>query len=633
MPLTLPLTPDITESLPALLSARQVSADAASSGVLFDVVISGVGFTSAMDSQNPYQRETVPIQKQQIDTSQEAGEQSLDGYWIRSQTSWHLGAGATYYEPAIQDGDGVSKHRFSDSRGVNVWNRGEVSLLARMDAGRVTNPADVSVCGGRYAGVDVYYSFSGTTIQRHASAGGVVVGTAASSTASVPIVTTGKYILTGSTTGVYKTDVDTGVTTAAATQAAGVACRPWWVKSRVIAARANELHQVTLAGGPIDSTSLMFTHPDPDWVWSGVVEAPDAILASGYSGGASGVFAFALEDANTGSVPRLGQGYQVAEMPMGEEIRSMVSYLGTYVGLGTTSGPRVGLVGERGRIQYGPVLVRTPLPVVCMAARGEFVYAATGNSVIRVSLAEQVDSQDIRFPYAYDVEVPSAQTVTSLAFLGASDRVAVGCNGQGTYLASGSQYVASGWIRSGTVRYGSTAAKAFRSVDVDVLTPGTSRLAVSAVARGSQVDIVTLAGGKSGEGVSLSALPAPLAEMSLLLTLTAGNGVTPTLNATAIRAVPTPKRQRLIKYPVWVVDRPRDARNQPFGREGYAAELLAALEGLEDSQMTVTVKDLTRPEQFEAVIERVDFTRVQPRTPGTGEGNFGGWANVVVKTL
>src|SRR5512139_798789 len=141
-------TPDITESLPAVLSARMVSSSDENRGYLYDVLLSGVGFVLAVSSNTPYKRESSPVQKQQIDTSTEAGEQTLDGMWTRSQTSWHLGAGSDFYEPGSRDEANPSRFRFKDSRGVDPWTQGRLSLLRKVVAVDVTANS-VAVCGAR----------------------------------------------------------------------------------------------------------------------------------------------------------------------------------------------------------------------------------------------------------------------------------------------------------------------------------------------------------------------------------------------------------------------------------------------------------------------------------------------------
>ena len=75
---------------------------------------------------NPYQRETAPYRKDQFDNSKEPGEQSLTGWWIRSQSSFHGGTGIKFYDPTSGES---TNYRFTDSQGVDVWTKGQVSLL------------------------------------------------------------------------------------------------------------------------------------------------------------------------------------------------------------------------------------------------------------------------------------------------------------------------------------------------------------------------------------------------------------------------------------------------------------------------------------------------------------------------
>ena len=77
------VTPDVTESLPALLSARQASQVAVKDGTRFDVMVAGVGFFLDCDQNHPNIRQSAQVQKDQFDSSKEAGEQSLDQWWLR----------------------------------------------------------------------------------------------------------------------------------------------------------------------------------------------------------------------------------------------------------------------------------------------------------------------------------------------------------------------------------------------------------------------------------------------------------------------------------------------------------------------------------------------------------------------
>ena len=61
--------------------------------VSYDVAIGGLPFIYAINDARPYTRQTAPFRKDQFDNGQEPGEQSLTGWWLRSQMSFHSGSG------------------------------------------------------------------------------------------------------------------------------------------------------------------------------------------------------------------------------------------------------------------------------------------------------------------------------------------------------------------------------------------------------------------------------------------------------------------------------------------------------------------------------------------------------------
>lgn len=96
------------------------------SGESYDVALGGQPFLYAINDARPYIRQTAPYRKEQFDNNQEPGEQSLTGWWLRSQSSFHNGTGIRFYDPSAGE---VVAHRFTDSKGVDVWTKGQVTLL------------------------------------------------------------------------------------------------------------------------------------------------------------------------------------------------------------------------------------------------------------------------------------------------------------------------------------------------------------------------------------------------------------------------------------------------------------------------------------------------------------------------
>ena len=94
--------------------------------VAYDVAVGGLPFIYAINDARPYIRQTAPFKKDQFDNGAEPGEQSLTGWWLRSQSSFHGGEGIRFYDPSA--GETVT-HRFTDSKNVDVWTKGQVTLL------------------------------------------------------------------------------------------------------------------------------------------------------------------------------------------------------------------------------------------------------------------------------------------------------------------------------------------------------------------------------------------------------------------------------------------------------------------------------------------------------------------------
>jgi hypothetical protein len=114
-----------------------------------------------------YERETVQVIRQQADTSTEAGEQSLTplGLWRRSQESWHHGAGQPFLD-GRQGDEATDPHRFRSSKGLDVWTKGQVSLLnktLRIWPSANTNLALLYLTSGP-GGLGAVYVVDGTEI-------------------------------------------------------------------------------------------------------------------------------------------------------------------------------------------------------------------------------------------------------------------------------------------------------------------------------------------------------------------------------------------------------------------------------------------------------------------------------------
>lgn len=148
---------DITEGLPYNLSNPVGATSFSSTGEAYDVSINALPFFMATKDETPYRRQTAQYRKNQIDQSAEPGEQSITGWWVRSQSSFHKGSGIKFYDPSAGE---IVAHRFNDSQGCNVWTKGIVTLLKDVDRGHVITTALSS--NGRESNHIRSISWSGT---------------------------------------------------------------------------------------------------------------------------------------------------------------------------------------------------------------------------------------------------------------------------------------------------------------------------------------------------------------------------------------------------------------------------------------------------------------------------------------
>lgn len=413
----------------------------------YDVAIGGQPFFYAMNDQRPYIRQTAPFRKEQFDNSQEPGEQSLTGWWIRSQSSFHNGSGIVFYDPSA--GETVD-YRYTDSKNVNVWTKGEVTLLNATTSGHVTtNPIESNgrsfqqlrsirwtTSGTTYDGVLLHDGYDVDKIDSNGNETHFVDYNAGADDKVYAICDDGTtaYWVTNDTGPSGKLEVNkkslnldsTSAATAMFT-AAGITVINGvmeYVKERIVMCVNNSVYELSPSSASLPSA--VYTHGDADHIFTSITASGPAIYISGFSGIQSNIYKFTLN--TNGTMPTLNQAVTAAEMPVGEVIHKIYYYLG-YMMIGTSKGIRVATVNDQdGSLAYGPLIVETDQPCYDFAARDKFVWCATSvdgePGVIRIDLSAQIEP--LVFAWANDVYYAGVTGVetTSCAFLGETDRLA-----------------------------------------------------------------------------------------------------------------------------------------------------------------------------------------------------------------
>lgn len=434
---------DISEGVPYGLSNPTSSARSYQlTGEAYDLSVNGLPFYVFSNDETPYRRETAPYRKQQIDQTNEAGEQSLTGWWLRSQSSFHSGEGIKYYDPAA--GEAV-QYRFTDSKGVNVWTRGEVTLLndstkehgvsGALQANGKRTQALRSIKWGSTEGVLLHDEYDVDKIDKDGTVTHFVDYNAAGAYKVYDICDDGSvayWVTLIDDAGVDKTAFYKKPLTGSSASTADVTemfktssvivgnAVLEYVKERIVACVNNAVYEIPSTASSLPTA--LYTHPNTSHVFTSVAASGTAIYVSGYTGIQSSILRFVL--GSTGSMPTLTSAIVSAEMPTGEIIHRIFYYLG-YMVIGTNKGIRVAQVLDDGSLTYGPLIVETSQPVYDFAAKDNFVWAAAGvdgaPGLIRLDLSNQIET--LRFAWANDIYYVggTGHETTAVAFANGTD--------------------------------------------------------------------------------------------------------------------------------------------------------------------------------------------------------------------
>jgi hypothetical protein len=337
----------------------------------YDVAVGGLPFFYAIGDARPYIRQTAPFRKEQSDIGAEPGEQSLTGFWLRSQSSFHNGTGIKFYDPSA--GETVN-YRFADSDNVDVWTKGQVTLLK--ETTNTVSSGIYKLISGVSGATDVAISFiPGSTTLLDVKADATTLTTyATTASAIVDVVTNGTTLFVANATRIYYQTI--GATGALNNHysTGDAKVKMGWVKQRLVAGIGTSIYELTGALGTTTLPTALYTHPNTGWEWTSISEGGSAIYAAGYAGGTSAIYKFVLSTA--GVMPTLTSGIVAAQLPIGEIVYKIESYLG-YLMIGTNKGMRVATISDTtGDLSYGPLIFEDTNGVRDFAFRDKYVWAA-----------------------------------------------------------------------------------------------------------------------------------------------------------------------------------------------------------------------------------------------------------------
>ena len=656
-------TPDITENIPLNIGNPGTSGFWTNNAEDYDVAVGGEPFFLAPTDQNPYQRETAPYRKDQFDNGKEPGEQSLTGWWIRSQSSFHVGSGIKFYDPSTGE---TSPYRFADSQGVDVWTKGQVTLLKDVDNNHQTTTAvtgsdhqhpNQHVRPIQYNGTNAVLLHDGYDVDKivpGASPVHFIDYTAGSAEPVYAICDDGVYAywVTNAVAGgankihMYKKLLTDNTTTIPSPMftANGVVityAAMEFVKDRIVLCVNNSVYEISPNATALPTA--VYTNPNVNYHYTSVAASGPAIYTAGHSGIYSTIQKYTLN--TTGNMPTLSQASVAAELPSGEIVEKLYYYLG-YMLIGTSKGVRVSTINDQdGSLAYGPLIFESSQPVYDFACRDRFAWCASGigaldGGLIRIDLGQNILDEPLRFAYANDLQVAQTTThfTTGVSFIGATNRLAFCTAFNSTdgaiYTESATVLCPSGYLTTGNIRYGTLEPKNFKFIrGRGDFTNGA--MDIQAIDSSSNAYNIITYNGAVGSPEAATTNPEGSQEyLSYKFTLSRSASSTslgPIFKGYQAKALPATKRQRLIQFPVWCFDVETDRYGVQTGYENRAWERIQTLETIEAEGDIVNVQDFTTGERVQAIIERINFVR---KTPPSGKfDGFGGLLSITVRTV
>ena len=580
----------------------------------WDCALNGIGFM--FDRKNDAflnGMQTIPLIRQQADNADEPGESAInrEDLWPRTQSSWHHGAGQMYLDAKDSD-----RQRFHESLGLNVWERGKLTLLNSTSS--VFASANTNL---KMTRCDSYvYVSDGTTVRfaqsPYVSWGNSTIHVAEAATSVLSIASDGSNVYAAlGVNGIHKTAKGQSVSTHYSDLQAQLIA---FVKGRLMAAKDNAIYNVTTSGA---APTAKLTHPNVDFRWVDFAEGPVAIYAAGYCGDKSAIYRTAVKPDGT----ELDVPVVAAELPDGEIVQAIQGYM-NFLLIGTTTGLRLAMMQTDGSLLVG-ALIKLDRTVRTFEPQEHFVWFGWENfdgshtGLGRVDLTSITDSASPA--YASDIMYAGQGEVVSVITTAQNKRM-FAVKGVGVMLET-STPVTTGWLTSGQMGYGIPDAKVgLRASMKNVALPvGASIIVEVSADQGGWVYVG--ANDVAGTTTTNGQLKVPETSAQLFETrVTLTNGAA--LERLSFLAYPASARGKTIIAALILAE---DVETHVGGTESMNTKTrYEELEALVGSRRLTSYQELSAT--YSVFVERIVFQRISPTSDRTW---WNGTAIVEMKVL
>lgn len=558
-----------------------------------------------------------------VDQSTEPGEAAINpqGLWRRSQSSWHYGAGQAYSDTADAE-----NYRFRSSKGVDVWNRGELSLLSDTTRAYATSNTNLymATADGRIYGSDgqnVKYTSDWVTFT-------TVTGTDASDIYS--LTSDGYNVFFSYANG----DIDqtNAGTSAASNYITGIEAGTLrYVRGRLMVAGQgvdkNKIWNITTApGSNANNPGALYTHPNTNFNWVGFAGGQNHIYAAGYAGNKSLIYKTTIKaDGTALDIPTVA-----GELPQGEIVAGMEAYLG-YIIIGLTTGFRFCSADDNGNLVIGP-LIETGTTVNSFAGIGKFVYFgwtnydSTSTGIGRMDVSTQVSTNQPA--YASDLMATGQGTIVDIHEYDNEPVFTVA--GLGAYRVHPTNKVASGTLETGIYRWGVPDAKFIPKWDLRTQ-PLNGTVTISVASDNGSFQSIGVQSTSGSLESTFDGAETKVFEAEARLTLArsaSDSTVGPVVTRWLGRAYAAPLRSQIFSVPVLLHHTVRDKN----GREAYldVDYELSLLRDLVENPRVISYQENT--DSYSVVVEDVRWRPIQDAR-NHNEWDWNGTCTVIMRSV
>jgi hypothetical protein len=558
------------------------------SGYQLDVTVDGIPFNLDPTGENPLVWEVREDRRDQIDQSTEMGEQTFGFWWLRSQSTWHGGAGQTFLDSGTED-SALTRIRFDTSFQMDVFSE----IGQTTPRGAATNTSITSVVRGVpfiRSGVNKIAIAKGNTdsldfYNTSPFAFDTNVSLSEAAASCLDITSDGERLFVAINNKVIRID-EAGTQVDIATLTYTKSVRLVYAKKRLLLAHGPDVYQVdTDPGAPpvaLGAGQRVFQLRTPNWAFTDIAEGPNGIYLTGFAGLTGQVWQ--LSETESGGTVTLGAGTLQITLPTGEVPYAIFFYVNSLFVLGTSEGARVGSFTPDGRPQFGPLSFDLSA-VRAVGAVGAIVHLGTDSGVYDVDLST-LTSRAGTYAFAHRQDRTTGSTYNSMVTSGSIGAVSLfAIHATGIERESADS---AGWVRTSWMTWSTTEQKRAYSVVVGArVVTGTMTVTVE----NFEGDTTSFVAGADAArtvwefGLGLD----PSGAYRIRVDFTGGTDQN-FLNSFQLKALPQERRFESVVLPLMIFNYEQTSGGLTIGYDNFALERLQALVTMAKNNRTIQVQ-------------------------------------------